>query len=222
MLGTQLNDYFSYFDMVYFINMPNRKDKYNNVMQMFSKLNITNYKHIVPISLDKCNRNVRLGLTAQSCMLAHKECYQNAIDNKYEKICIFEDDFCFNEDDETILENIDNHLSIIFHFLEKFDWNLFYFDNIISVTRKNNVMLQMNRYTNDNLFIRKINGKRFTHSYAISLNGCKSMINSINDCQFNIDDHVDKLLEELKINNKYLYTKGLFDQITNLTCDNKW
>lgn len=205
--------------MIYFINFPERVDKYDNVMNMFSKLGITNYKCIVPVdpSVDFGNNNI-LSDTAKSTKLTHMKCCEDAVENNYQKIVIFEDDFCFNQE---ILaeENIEYHLKVIFTFLNDVKWNVFYFDNIRESVKKDNKMISFIR--DKHKFFTpfyKISGKRYVHSYALSNDACHKLIETHNsNTLWN-----DQSIEIMKIDGKYLYLPGLFDQILDLETDHLW
>lgn len=210
-----------YFDMVYLINIPTRVDKYQHSMRMFEKLNITKWQHVIPMDAESIIGDFELAKTAMSCKLSHLECYKDAVDKGYKHILIFEDDFCFNIDDKSIEENLEYHLKVCFTFLQTVDWNLFYFDNMVQAKRVDNIMLSYYRLKSINEF-QFVQGKRYTHSYALSNEACKEMIKIINKNQNGKHDHVDKLLEESGIKKTVVYTKGLFDQLINLKSDNDW
>lgn len=210
----------NYFDMIYFINFPDRVDKYENVMTMFNKLGIEKYKHIIPLSSDiDFGINNILPPTAKSCKLTHMSCFQDAITNDYKKILIFEDDFCFNLDDKSIEENLEYHLEVCFTFLENFRWDLFYFDNIIETVKKNNKMVSFTRETkkSDTPFL-KIKGKHYVHSYALTNFACQELIKEHNNNSLWNDQSINKV----KLDHKYIYLPGLFDQLLNLETDHLW
>jgi len=200
----QIHNYFDYFDMVYFINLPVRTDRYNNIMTIFNILNITKYKHIIPII------NISSEL---SCKLSHISCIDDAIENNYDKICIFEDDICFNQDNIEIEKNLDYHLNTCFNFLKNNNWNLFYFDNMIQFIKEDRIIKGIFR---DKVHkgIEKIPGKLFTHSYAI-FNSSYSDIKNFALSNLNIDS----ILYLIKIDNKYMYCDGIFDQSLNMISD---
>ena len=200
-----LHNYFEYFDMVYFINLPIRTDRYDNIMNMFRILNITKYKKIVPITDDISS--------TKSCKSSHISCIDDAIENDYDKIFIFEDDVCFNQDNIEIEKKLDYHLDICFNFLMSNNWNLFYFDNMIQFRKENNIIKGIFR---DKVHkgIEKIPGKLFTHSYAIH----KESFKCIKDFASS-DLNIDSILYIIKLDNKYMYCEGIFDQSLNITSD---
>jgi len=199
------HNYFEYFDMVYFINLPIRTDRFDNVMKMFKILNIDNYKQITPIT-----DNIS---SEKSCKLSHISCIDDSIENDYNKICIFEDDICFNQDNIEIEKNLDYHLNVCFDFMKNNNWNLFYFDNMIQFSKDNNTIKGIFRDT-VHKGIEKIPGKLFTHSYAISKN-------SFGDIKkFALSElNIDSILYLIKLGNKYMYCEGIFDQSLNIHSD---
>jgi len=210
-----MHNYFDYFDMIYFINLPNRIDRYYNVMNMFNILNITRYKKIIPIIYEKSYCN--LPISGKSCKSSHISCVEDAIENKYDKICIFEDDICFNQDNLDIELNLDYHLNTCFDFLKSNDWSIFYFDNIIGANKQNNMMIDLYRDNKGN-GIKKIIGKMFAHSYALS----KSIFFDYIKLSENNSFSTDVCLYKLKSNKKYMYSNGIFDQLLNNISDNQW
>lgn len=213
-----MDNYFDYFDKIYFINSLHRVDRYNNVMEMFSKLNITNYKQIIPIDASKFIQIGDFIPTAQSCKDAHLRCYKDAVENNYSKVCIFEDDFCFNESID--INDIESYLIECFTFLKNFDWDMFYFDNVVDIEKYDYLVKVIHRYKVDNLIspIVKIKGKTFAHSYALSNYGCRRMI--YEHTTNNLWN--DRSLCNSNITKKYLYIRGLFDQLTNNKSDHAW
>jgi len=208
----------NYFDMVYFINIPKRVDRYNNVMNMFEILNITKYKKIDAVEvIETSGQTNKISVSSQSCTLSHMSCIQDAIDNNYNQICIFEDDFCFNQDDPKIQENLTEHLNYCFNFLKNNDWDIFYFDNIISFTKINQMIVKINRFNNIP-FIGQIKRKRHTHSYALS----KPMFQRLLDLQKSNNERNDINLGNIVSDKKYVYFKGIFDQLLNEKSDNIW
>lgn len=202
-----------YFDMVYFINLPHRKDRYENVMYMFKKLNITKYTYVEGIQSERGH----LG-----CRLSHEHIYQDAINKKFKTICIFEDDFTFNVDFPQIEANMEYHLENCFQFLrENKDWDLFYFDNIYSADRSldDKQLLRMRRLPSTKEMIPQFGGKKHTQSYALRLG--KGLNNFLYELKKN-KEPIDKMLMITKSLNKFYYSYGLFDQLVNNDSDTVW
>ena len=210
-----MNNQFDYFDMIYFINLPNRVDRYDNIMSMFKILNITKYKKIIPIVNEISYYD--LPISSESCKSSHISCIEDAIENKYDKICIFEDDICFNQTNLSIKINLEYHLNICFDFLKNNEWEIFYFDNIIGANKQNNVMIDL--YRDDKVKgINKIIGKMFAHSYALSKSIYIDYIKlAKNDCLRN-----DFCLYKIKSDKKFMYSDGIFDQLLNNKSDHQW
>lgn len=213
MLNIKLK-YFDYFDMVYLINLPNRQDKYIKSIELFNILNISNYKIIKPIEyLDDIKI---LSKSSESCKLSHIRCLQDAIDNNFDRICIFEDDICFNQENSSVINNLDSHLEICFNFLSNNNWDIFYFDNMLSVKKNNNKLTAIGRYGAGQLVI-PILGKKFAHSYGVSKS---SFIKIINEHKSN-NLRNDVNLFNIRLN-KFMYLDGIFDQSLNMHSDNDW
>lgn len=220
-----------YFDMVYFVNLPHRTDRYENVMKMFNELNITNYTHIIPPKGAKpyLINGIDIGSSpahnanSVSCKLSHIQIMLDAIENGYEHIMIFEDDFCFNQDNPEIKENIDYHLKACFDFMNNNnDWDMFYFDDNVYMhkteTQKPLSIMHMDTIV-EYPHVAKINGKVSTHSYALSKNGIKNMLN-LQLSNGLVLDH-NYLFNGRKYN-LYVYTPGIFDQLLDNVTDIYW
>lgn len=94
----------------YYINLDNRPDRNDHIINQFKKYNITNYSRIA--AYKEINR------PAIGCTLSHINTIQQFIDSNYEYCIILEDDFKF------ILtpEQYSNMLNLAFNI--KNEWNI--------------------------------------------------------------------------------------------------
>jgi len=101
------------FDKYYYINLPNRKDRKEQILNEMKKIGLPKEK-IERINATHEKYNGHLG-----CVKSHINAVENAKKNNYETVVIFEDDFIFTKDKDTI----DNKLN---EFLEKKgnDWDV--------------------------------------------------------------------------------------------------
>lgn len=242
-----VNPYFdNYFDMVYYMNLDSRPDRNEQSMRMIHDLNINKFKRIQSVKAEDVNA-MDIGLidhkrsiskNNKACKLSHFKCIQDALDNGYEKICIFEDDFCFNQDDPTIKENLEDHLKTCFHFLENYEWMFFYFDNTTSVDMVDRVAQGLRRLPpNKGSEIpdtpvrviegelvrpdtggkyRPANGKALAHSYALKGRYIMERI-----LKYERDLSMDKLHNAIR-EDRHFYPPGLFDQLIGCKSDNAY
>jgi GR25 family glycosyltransferase involved in LPS biosynthesis len=214
-MGTYFDDYF---DMVYFINLPHRTDRYESIMNMFELVGIHNYKRITPIDSTHLHSTYVLSNSGLSCKLAHMECVNDAILNNYDNICIFEDDAILNQSYPTIVDNLEYHLQSCFDFLKNNEWDIFYFDNI-AIMRKDskNETTEIIRLPKTDK-VTEVKHKRFAHSYALS----KSVFKRLVEFQTDSFHRNDYGLDNLPNTKRFYYSYGIFDQILNNKSDNIW
>ena len=210
-----------YFDKFYIINLKERTDRLESITNLLSVLDIINYKIITPIPADNIKEylkfNTKLTPSSMSCKLAHMSCIEDAINNNYNKIFIFEDDAVFNQEDSSILENIEFHLNECISFLNNNAWDVFYFDNIKYIHKdSNNVVIKIDRFK-DLLKIKQTYHKTFAHSYAIN----KSIFIQLLLEHRRYDRRNDNTLKLLAAK-KYFYVPGIFDQKLLYSTDNVW
>lgn len=241
------NPYFDkYFDMVYYINLASRVDRNEHTLRMLSELNIQRFKRIEAVSADQVNisdiglidHRRSISKNNKACKLSYEKCLRDALDNGYEKICVLEDDFCFNQDDPSIKENIDLHLKNCFDFMETHDWQMFYFDNIAGMKMSNGCPESMKRIpdnrgtqipdTQVRILEGKLvnpdnggkykpsNGKLLSHSVAFK---GRYIMERILDYEREISiDMVFNAIQE----DRHFYGPGLFDQLIGSPSDNVW
>ena len=78
-----MNNY-NFFDQIYCINLKHRKDRYNSAINTFKQINLHNVTFFLA---DKHEKGGRYG-----CFDSHIQVINNAFNNNYNNILIFEDD----------------------------------------------------------------------------------------------------------------------------------
>jgi GR25 family glycosyltransferase involved in LPS biosynthesis len=158
-------DIFNSFDKIYCINLPSRKDRWQNCSLQFEKYNILNnlekfdgviYKN--PMFNKK--QNAHLG-----CWFSHYKILKHAQAMHYNKILILEDDFVFNIEPE----KMNNQLTSCMNELPQ-NWDLFYLGAYF--VKGYDYQAKIN-YSN-NLY--KVNTAFCTHSICYSECGINKMI----------------------------------------------
>lgn len=138
-------------DKIYCINLPHRTDRWEQCLKNFEKLNCTNYQRIdgqrVQHGFLGKQQNANLGLITSMI-----NCFKDCVQNNYNNIIIFEDDFLptnnFNFD--LMSKTIDSVLSTN-------DWDLLYLGY-----RKKGDIKEYNRVLN------RIYGAYTTHAILYS------------------------------------------------------
>lgn len=116
-----MSNCFDFFERIYCINLKSRTDRWKNCISQFSNLNIL--ERVARIEGMLCNhpaldkkQNAQIG-----CALSHYNILKEAKKNNYSNILVFEDDFLFIKDRETINAQINKSVAE----LPK-DWDIFY------------------------------------------------------------------------------------------------
>lgn len=133
-----------YFDKIYCINLDERPDRWEQVLNEFKKVGIENVERFSAVKHEK---------GAIGCRESHLNIIKKAKEEKLNNVLIFEDDVFFIDD------NI-KFISKTLEDLKNIDWDLFY----LGATVDPNVGF-MNKIT-DNIF--KTNFAYTTHAYAIN------------------------------------------------------
>ena len=178
------------FDKYFYINLDHRTDRKKQILQQLNSIGINSNK-IERISAVREKYNGHLGV-AQS----HIKCLKKAKDENLNSIVIFEDDFVFTENKDTINTNIN-------YFLKNFKkWDVVMFTTI-----------NTNKKTLNNPFIKKIVSATSPTAYAIHKNFYDTLLNDINK---SVDKMKIEMIEFNKKNNGVLKkkheTRYAFDQ----------
>ena len=219
-MAKQLRKFDTFFDMVYFINLPHRKDRLRNIKKLFEVLSVTRYKQIIPCEAEKLEIIEGLSRSSQSCKLAHMACLEDAIENGYERIMIFEDDACLNLFDKDITVNTDYHLSKCFDFMAQNDWGIFFFDNTKRINKRGDVTYwidKLDEKSTDGGGVVRIGNKQYAHSYAVNGQAIQNLL-TLHKSNNRRNDHNLGGFSGFK----FMYDKGIFDQLLNEKTDNNW
>ena len=142
------------------INLKHRKDRYSNILNELSKVNIINYQ-IIEAFEDK--------IGYKGCLKSHQKCVEIAKLEKLDNILILEDDAIFTDNFNIIFENILKELTLI-------DWDLCF----LGVKLENAPI----KITNN---IYKLNNFYLAHAYLVNKKFFNTIINFDNTKQ--IDTH---------------------------------
>jgi GR25 family glycosyltransferase involved in LPS biosynthesis len=143
MLNAQKYTLDSYFDKIYYINLKKDVGKNEGILKQFREFNITNFKRIEGTVLEVVPdryywRNFNEHLLSEKyilgslgCRNSHLRIMEDALNNDYSKILIFEDDAVFTQDPNKILNNNVNNLG---------NWDMVYFGGIIEPQHRNQIV----------------------------------------------------------------------------------
>lgn len=199
---------FNFFDKVYIIHDTTKVDRSALVDDLIYKLNITNYEIIEP--------NYSFADGGESCTDSHIRIIQDAVDNNYANIFIFEDDVVLNQTNEIIEVDLEQHLDTCFNFMSHNEYSLFYFDNTrFQIYNIEHLLVKIDRFPIKNIL--KCFNKSYTHSYAINSKVFNAILLDYKETKHNINI----LLRRVQhiYNDSYMYSNGIFDQKLNLPSD---
>ncbi len=200
-----LNDFF---DKIYCINLDRRPDRWGECKLEFDKLNLV-VERVSAIDGSKLNNNSQLKNGALALTLTVYNIITEAIEKKYDKILILEDDIEFTENINCFSDEI---LSL------PDDWDLLYFGGNHNLHVGSSEPIQINEH------FRKLHNTYSTHAIGISSNGLKLIDEKLKESI----KEIDVLYSEIqKINNVYCFNKLLatqrnsFSDIENRTVNYK-
>ena len=157
-----------YFDKIYCINLDRRPDRWEKCSKLFDKYGIVvdRFPAIDKEKIANNGSNITNGQLA--CLSSHWNILNIADKNKYEKILIFEDDVCFDE-------NINDHFEKNVKDIPE-DWKFLYFggnhlNGLVSI--KNNIYRMVSSLT--------------THAYAVKCDILPSILNIMAQANAPID-----------------------------------
>ena len=98
------NNVFDKFDKILYINLEHRKDRKKQILNEFKKMKIPEKKiHRINASHEKYNGHI-------GCAKSHLKSLRYAKQQKYKNVIIFEDDFIFTQNIETVNKRINEFL----------------------------------------------------------------------------------------------------------------
>ena len=176
---------FSFFEKIYIINLDERTDRWEKCLDIFKEYELNSYERVSGVKileeqfpyLDQKSRS-QLG-----CALSFYIILNNAFNNQFENILIFEDDFHFVNNKEktfdilkTSIENLPN------------DWDIFYLGANIMYDFSNNPI----SFFKDKLF--RLNSCYCMHSISFSKKAISTFISTFpSEILF-----IKKILEDYK------------------------
>lgn len=197
-------------DKIYIINLKERTDRKEHILKELNKFNIKNYEIIEAIkpTIEEVNlwsnkycdyvmkdipfeRRERYKIGCLGCLKSHLFIYNEMIKNNYNNILILEDDCIIKDDINKYKNNI--------NYCIQNNYGLFYLGGTHS---KNPIKI------NDNFY--KCEKTHTTHSYMISKDCAKYIIDNINNYEKEIDVYLSEIIQK-KFNCYCLYP-SIFSQ----------
>lgn len=162
----------TFFNKIYYINLPDDTHRNQHAINEFAKYNITNIERVPGVIVDKLpnpilyrnfiHREEKYIKGALGCRAAHLNIIRNAMENKYKKIAIFEDDIQFTIDPNVLIKG--NYYNI-YHF------DLLYFGGLQEQVFRNQIVQTHamgidSKIFEDILYMAEMSGMEIDNFYA--------------------------------------------------------
>lgn len=170
----------SFVDNIYCINLQRRKDKLTHIMEQFKKIDLDSFQIIKAVDGQKLKDNLPIKRKGEiGCLRSHLIVLQDAIDRKYDKIAIFEDDVIFCDDFKSrfdyYIKNVPD------------DWDIMYLGNDFPIILNPVIMVKKMIYR-----VWKSKG-----CFAMILNNKNGLFQKIIDISKNEEKTIDSCIEFL-------------------------
>jgi len=197
-----------YFDKIYCINLDRRPDRWKHCADLFAREGL-NVQRFTAIDKNDISGNGAITSGQLACMSSHRAIMIDAINNKYDKILILEDDVVFeNGLDKFFADNVDNVPN---------DWKFLYLGgNHLNGLSK----------INDNIY--RMVSSLATHAYGLRTEIIPTILEFIREPQYPIDIYyaqLHRLLPSYVIKNgdkSITWQKEDYSDIDESECDYTW
>lgn len=181
------------FDKIIYINLDHRKDRKEQILNEFKKMNIDETKiHRIHAVHEKYNGHI-------GCAKSHIKAIEYAKNNGFKRVLIFEDDFVFLHNEDIVKERIQNFLR------NTPKWDVCQFTSVY-VTYKNN---------DENNNVRLVNKASTSSCYAINSTFYDKLLNNLNDSLKKMEHE----MEQFNKNNNNILKKK---HTSNYALDQNW
>ena len=191
----------NYFDQILYINLENRPDRQKQILNEFNKIGI-NPSKITRIDAVYEKYNGHIG-----CAKSHIKALELAINNNYENIVIFEDDFIFTKDKNDINK-------ILSSFIKDFknDWDVVMFTSVFKD------LLPVENFN----YINKVKFATTSSAYIIQKHFYRTLLNKLKNCLSKMEEEMIKW-KKAKPHKKKYQTRYALDQCwASLQRRSKW
>lgn len=178
------NNVFDKFDKFLYINLEHRKDRKDQILNELKKMKVPEQKiHRIDAVHEKYNGHI-------GCAKSHIKALEYAKKNKEKMVIIFEDDFIFTQNIETVNKRIEYFLN---NFKNKWD--------VIQLTTVYKKIDDIEHIED----IKKVQRASTSSAYIINSNFYDKLINTLNESVYNMEK---EMVEYNKKNNNILKKKN--------------
>jgi FkbM family methyltransferase len=176
----------NYFDKIYYINLKKDVDRNESILKQFHEFNITNFKRVDASVLEKLpdryywrnfninSLNEKYILGSLGCRNSHLRIMEDALNNGYDRILIFEDDVLFTQDPNKLLANNINSIN---------NWDMLYFGGLIEPQYRNQIVC--------------------AHAYGVNKKLIEEIYYMLPHSGMEVDNFYAKILQHMSYNYNY-------------------
>jgi len=211
------NVFNDFFDKIIYINLDHRKDRKEQILNEFNKMDINENKiHRIDAVHEKYNGHI-------GCAKSHIKALNYAKENNYKNVIIFEDDFIFTKNKEVVNNKINKFIKehennwdvvqLTSHYVKFRDGTTIPNKNNYENNNKNNN--QNNNENNRKNDVSLINKATTSSSYMINNKFYDKLLNNLNSS-------VQKMEKEMVVFNKKNNNIKIKKKSTNYALDQHW
>lgn len=212
-LNQENNVFNDYFDKIIYINLEHRKDRKDQILNEFNKMDINENKiHRINAVHEKYNGHI-------GCAKSHIKALNYAKENNYKNVIIFEDDFIFTKNKKVVNNKINKFIKE-----HENNWDVVQLTSHYVTFRDGNKIPNKNFNNNDNI---NVNNKVNNNNVSLILKATTSSSYMINNKFFdklinNLNSSVEKMEEEMVEFNKKNNNIKKKKKTTNYALDQHW
>ena len=210
----QENNVFNdFFDKIIYINLYHRKDRKDQILNEFNKMDINENKiHRIDAVHEKYNGHI-------GCAKSHIKALNYAKENNYKNVVIFEDDFIFTKNKEVVNNKINKFIKE-----HENNWDVVQLTSHYVTFRDGNKIPNKNFNNNDN---NNVNNNVNNNDVSLIKKATTSSSYMINNKFFdklinNLNSSVEKMEEEMVEFNKKNNNIKIKKKYTNYALDQHW
>lgn len=171
----------SYFDRVLYINRNSDELRNKSMLDQFKHWNITNFERVEAVELTELpdeveyrnfiKHDMKYRLGSLSCRASHLRCINLAIEKKWDRVLILEDDVVFLQDPNELLSRNYEILN---------DWDMLYFGGLVEPFFRNQIVC--------------------AHAYAVKSTLFQDIANMCPTSGMEIDNFYAKVIQHMSYN----------------------
>lgn len=177
----------NFFDKIYLINLDTRIDRYQECLNEFKKHNILNVKRVSAVNGNLLKNHSNRNSGNQGLLLTNIKIIKDALNKKYEKILILEDDILFIDNINKIFNKKIKYLPYNWDLLYLGGSHLFNKGKFTSISKIVDFDINENTYKKLDNELCKTTWTQTTHAVGINSKNFNMLLNIMENTQRPID-----------------------------------